>query len=142
MAVLLCQLVRSRWAQVGALAVVVLAFVLPPDRGLGLPLCQFRLTTQLPCLACGLTRSYIALAHLDPARAAFYHPLGLFLFPVTVALAALLPVKTSVRERLERWAEKRARPLNYVGIALLAFFVVYGFGRMAWVFGSGRPSPW
>lgn len=138
----LTQLIKSRWAQIAALAVVALAFALPPDRGLGIPLCQFRNVTNLPCLGCGLTRSYIALAHLDPARSAFYHPLGLVLFPATVATAALLVVREPGQARLIRWAEKRRQPLNYIGIALLIFFVAYGFGRMAWTILSGRPSPW
>jgi len=142
MSCFLSQLIRSRWAHAAALVVVVLAFVLPPDRGFGVPLCQFRNVTNLPCLGCGLTRSYIAFARLDPARSAFYHPLGLLLFPVTVGIAALLPVRAPVLARLVLWAEKRQRMLNYLGIALLIFFVVYGFGRMLWVVLSGRPSPW
>ncbi|MGV3723265.1 MAG: DUF2752 domain-containing protein [Actinomycetota bacterium] len=138
----LTQLIKSRWAHLAALAVVALAFMLPPDRGFGIPLCQFRNSTNLPCLGCGLTRSYIALAHLDPARSAFYHPLGLVLFPATVATAALLVVRETTRARLVEWTEKRGRSLNYFGSALLIFFVTYGVGRIVWTILSGRPSPW
>jgi hypothetical protein len=115
MASFLVQLIRSRWAHYAALAVVVLSFVLPPDRGFGVPLCGFRIVTQLPCLACGLTRSYIALAHLNPGSAVFYHPLGLLLFPLTVGLASLLIAPEPARQRLAVWTETRRRPLHYVG---------------------------
>lgn len=142
MAAFLCQLVRSRWAHYAALIVIVLSLGLPPDRGFGVPLCQFRTVTHLPCLACGLTRSFIALAHLDPARAAFYHPLGLLLFPLTALLAALLVTPEPWRRRVAEWTEARQRVLHYAGVGLLVVFVVYGFGRMGWVLVSHRPSPW
>lgn len=142
MASFLAQLIRSRWTHYAALAVVVLSFVLPPDRGFGVPLCQFRVVTQLPCLACGLTRSYIALAHLNLGRAAFYHPLGLLLFPLTVALASLLIVPPPARRRLVEWTETGRRPLHYLSIAVLGVFLIYGLGRMGWVLLSHRPSPW
>ena len=142
MAVFIAQLIRSRWASLGALVVVVLALVLPPDRGFGVPLCHFRMVTHLPCLACGLTRSYIAFAHLDPPRAAFYHPLGLVLFPFTVFVAGLMLVRQPARARMAGWVECRPRSLRRIGSALLAFFIVYGFGRMAWLLITHQPSPW
>jgi hypothetical protein len=82
------------------------------------------------------------LAHLDPARAAFYHPMGLLLFPLTVLLASLLVTPEPPRRRLAEWIESQRRPLRYVGIGLLVVFVVYGFGRMAWLLLTHRPSPW
>jgi hypothetical protein len=142
MSSLLVQLIRSRWTHYAALAVVVLSFVLPPERGFGVPLCQFRTVTHLPCMACGLTRSYIALAHLNLSRAAFYHPFGLLLFPLTVGLAALLVVPATARRRLTKWAETRQRPLHYMGIGLFVVFMVYGLGRMGWLLITHRPSPW
>lgn len=142
MACFVIQLIRSRWAHYGALAVVLLAVGLPPDRGFGVPLCGFRIVTHLPCLACGMTRSFIALAHLDPARAAFYHPLGLILFPLTLALAALLITPVPRRLRLAGWVEARHRGVNRVGAGLIAVFIVYGLGRIGWLLATHRASPW
>jgi hypothetical protein len=44
------------------------------------PICLFRATTGLSCPSCGLTRSFIALAHLDPETAWHQHRLGPLLF--------------------------------------------------------------
>jgi hypothetical protein len=142
MASFLLQLIRSRWAHYGALLVVLLAVGLPPDRGFGVPLCQFRVVTHLPCLACGLTRSFIALAHLDPARAAFYHPLGLILFPLTLALAALLAAPPARQLQVAAWVEARQRAWNRFGIGLLVVFIIYGLGRIGWLLATHRASPW
>lgn len=38
-------------------------------------ICLFINIFGLPCLACGMTRAYISLAHLDIKRAFYYHPL-------------------------------------------------------------------
>ena len=141
MGTFLAQCIRSRWAAAGCLVVVLLSLALPPG-GFGIPMCSFRATTQLPCFACGLTRSFIRMAHLNFREAAFYHPLGLVLFPLTVALALLLPVRTETRERLARRAERSGLVLNIVAVGLLILFLAYGTGRMVWVVQSHRPSPW
>jgi hypothetical protein len=141
MAVFLAQTIRSRWACVFCLAVVVLAAVLPPN-GPPLPLCQFKNLTHLPCLTCGLTRSFIGMAHFNPARAALFHPLGLVLFPLVAMIAALLVAPDAVRERVAQSVEQRRRLWGGFGIGLVAFLVVYGFGRMAWLLVTHHPSPW
>lgn len=120
---------------------VLLSFLLPPG-GFGIPMCQFRATTQLPCFACGLTRSFIRMAHLNLHEAAFYHPLGLVLFPMTLALALMLPLPRPARETCAGWAEKHDTLLNILGGGLLAAFLVYGVGRIIWVCQSHHPSPW
>jgi hypothetical protein len=137
----LAQCIRSRWFSAACLVVVILSVVLPPG-GFGIPLCQFRATTHLPCFACGLTRSFIRMAHLNFSGAAFFHPLGLVLFPLALALALLLPLPQQARESCARWAEKHGLVLNVVGGAVLVVFLVYGLARMAWVIQSGQPSPW
>lgn len=141
MATILAQLFRSRWASMLCLGVVVLAVVLPPG-GLPLPLCQFKSFTHLPCLTCGLTRSFIGMAHLNPVRAAVFHPLGLVLFPLTVLVAGLLAAPEAVRERLAQAVERQRRLWMGIGITLLVFLVVYGFGRMAWLLTTHQPSIW
>ena len=135
------QIVRSRWASLGALAVVIAALALPPQ-GFGLPLCQFRTMTQMPCLGCGLTRSFIGMAHLNFAAAFFYHPLGALVFPIVVFLAGLLPASNVQRDRIALWVNSRGSLLVRLGIVYAALFVTYGFGRMVWVWLSGTPSPW
>ena len=141
MATFLAQAFRSRWASVLCLVVVVLAAVLPPG-GPPLPLCQFKNVTHLPCLTCGLTRSFIGMAHFNPVRAFIFHPLGLVFFPLTALIAALLVVPDAFRERLARAVEQHRRLWGRIGIGIVAFVVVYGFGRMAWLLTTHQPSIW
>lgn len=141
MGAFLAQCIRSRWFSAGCLLVVLLALFLPPG-GFGIPMCQFRAATHLPCFACGLTRSFIRMAHLNVREALFFHPLGVVLFPVIAALALLLPVPDAVRDRWARSAERSGLLLNIVGGALLLVFLVYGVARMLWVVQSRQPSPW
>ena len=63
-------------------------------------LCPFRRATGRPCPACGLTRSWNALARLHVRRSLAEHPLG----PATLVLAATLAVADGLgyRPRLDR----------------------------------------
>lgn len=40
------------------------------------PLCAFLLLTDLPCLTCGMTRSWVALVHGDLGGALLWNPAG------------------------------------------------------------------
>lgn len=40
------------------------------------PLCAFLLLTDLPCLTCGMTRSWVALVHGDLEGALLWNPAG------------------------------------------------------------------
>lgn len=137
----LAQIVRSRWASVVALAVVAAALILPPQ-GPGLPLCQFHNLTHLPCLGCGLTRCFIAWAHLRFEAAVFYHPIGAIAFPFVLFVGGLLFVSPARRARLADWIAARGSTATQLGIGYGALFVTYGLGRMVWVWLSGKPSPW
>jgi hypothetical protein len=54
-------------------------------------MCTMKLMTGQPCLACGMTRSWIHLAHGHPLAAVAQNPLGAILFAVTaVSLLYLL----------------------------------------------------
>lgn len=96
-----------------AVAVLVLSFALRPGAdavsvlGWDVPvLCTFRRLTGVPCPGCGLTRSFVFLAHgqlLDALRA---NPLG----PVAFALTA-----AQVPYRLRRlWRLRGRRPAGEV----------------------------
>jgi len=50
------------------------------------PPCLSRVLFRLPCPACGLTRSLVALWHADLAESLRYHPLGAPLFGACVAV--------------------------------------------------------
>jgi len=49
------------------------------------PLCAFLLLTDLPCLTCGMTRSWVALVHGDVLGALLWNPAGAALCVSTAA---------------------------------------------------------
>jgi hypothetical protein len=51
--------------------------------------CPFKVLTGLPCPGCGMTRSVVTLLHGDLGMSVYYHPLGIALVAVMVALAVI-----------------------------------------------------
>jgi hypothetical protein len=89
----------------GALAVLVTAFVLDPDAGehgassqLGLPPCQYHAQTGKPCLSCGLTTSLTCVAHLRLGDAFRANPAGIALFFLVLAIPPWL-VLSAIRRQ-------------------------------------------
>ena len=76
---------RGELLGLAALTAVLVASVMwrPADDG-GFILCAFRRLTGLPCMGCGLTRSFCAIAKGELWRAAEFHPLGPALFVTAV----------------------------------------------------------
>ena len=110
-----------------AVGLVVAALYPPESADDGPILCPFRLATGLPCPGCGLTRSWIALAHGDVRGSLGEHPFGwAFMAAGTVLLVAVVI------------AVLRRRPLppptrvlgRAVPIALFVGTVVFGSVRL------------
>jgi hypothetical protein len=71
--------------------------------GLGLPripLCPLLELTGIPCLLCGMTRSFLSMGRLDWNAAFVFHPLGPALFIILVALALVLVVSVASRHQV------------------------------------------
>jgi hypothetical protein len=85
------------------------------------PICRFRAATGMGCPSCGLTRSFIALAHREPAVAWRLHRLGPLLFAYVFLQ---LPYRTLrlVWARFYSFSEKR--DLYYNLTILLALVVL------------------
>lgn len=68
-----------------------MTYLLSLTEGQGIP-CPSRLLLHLPCPGCGLTRSWIALWQGEFLTSIRFHPLGLplFLVCVAVSVAALI----------------------------------------------------
>lgn len=64
--------IRFRLPAFAALVIIVLL----PSEGMGVLLCPFSFLFDLPCPACGLTRSMSSLLHLELGKSFFFHPLG------------------------------------------------------------------
>lgn len=73
------------WPSTYFFAVLLVASALLPlpqsNAIAGMPsICAFHNFTGLPCPGCGLTRSWVSMAHGQFANAFVWHPLGPFLF--------------------------------------------------------------
>ena len=66
-------------------AVLVVAFFLPADRGLGFPLCPLKSLAGIPCPTCGMTRAFCNAVQAHWQASLLWHPLG-----IPVALACLV----------------------------------------------------
>jgi hypothetical protein len=110
-------------AQLGAAAWLVPAgdqVVTPGGSPLG-GLCLFRALTDHSCPFCGMTRSFVALAHGDLGAALQFHPAGPLMF---VALAALLGAVVVAAVRRSRPIFERRRWIAaYTAVALACLVI-------------------
>jgi hypothetical protein len=112
-------------------AVLTAAAVLPlpgsDGRILHLPsICIFYDTTGLPCPGCGLTRSFVCLAHGRLAEAFRWHPLGPLVFLVVAGLWAECASRVFRRQPLISVAPRLRAPLS---VAAAVIFLMVGIGR-------------
>jgi hypothetical protein len=70
-------------------SIVLLAILITPSSemlslfGVEIPvMCSFRSMFGMPCPGCGLTRSFVFLAHGRPLEGLFMNPMGPFLFAI------------------------------------------------------------
>ncbi|WAC56270.1 DUF2752 domain-containing protein [Gordonia sp. SL306] len=121
---------RLTVAAVGAagLTALGLATVLGPqvvDRG---PiLCPFLRITGLPCPACGLTRSWVALGHGDVGSAFSFNAFGpLFMLVVAVVTVVAIGSLVTGRPALTQVQRTLTSP---VALAVLVVWFGYGIAR-------------
>ncbi|MFW0787198.1 DUF2752 domain-containing protein [Gordonia sp. CPCC 206044] len=110
---------------VGALGVA--AAVGPETIAHGPDVCPFRRLTGLPCPGCGLTRSWVAMAHGDPAAAFGFNAFGplVMVLAVVVTIAAVHAVVTG-KGTLHR---VQTAVIGRVGLATLVIWLGYGIVR-------------
>lgn len=108
------------------LTAVLVASVLwrPADDG-GFILCAFRRLTGIPCMGCGLTRSFCAIAKGEVGRAAGFHPLGPALFVAAVVYWARgLAAVSGLGERVAA-CDRAVVLLRLPLVAIVALTVVW-----------------
>lgn len=107
----------------------VMAYLWPNSSGLGFSMCWFHSFTQLPCPACGTTRSVWAIVHGQWLHAWQLNPLGF----LTCGLALLFFIGPLVHHLVPgldaRIASSKWR--NYATLTVLAVVVVFGILRLA-----------
>ena len=99
-----------------ALFVIAMSFAIPTLKSHGAWLsipCIFDKVTHLPCLICGMTRSFIMTAHGNFKAAFQYHLLGPVLFFATVLFAAYMTYVLVTGKRLRWQLSKRASRITY-----------------------------
>lgn len=111
---------------VGAAALLAAALIPAGGVDSGPVLCPFRLLTGIPCPACGLTRSWVHLAHGDVASSLANHPIG----PALMLLTLVATVVAGIHLVTRRWL---VRP-RHLTQALLVLAVATGvFGVWRWI---------
>lgn len=71
--------------------------------GVSVPLlyaCPFFALTGIPCLFCGMTRSFLAMGGLDVGQSLSFHPLGPSLFILLAVLALAVAASVVARKRI------------------------------------------
>ena len=88
--------------------------------------CPFFALTGIPCLLCGMTRSFMAMGSLDVGQAFIFHPLGPFLFLMMAGLAIVLGISLESRRRfsISMGAALRRRLLTWGSLILLMAWVI------------------
>jgi hypothetical protein len=113
-------------AAAAAAAALATAFALTPHQVENGPVvCPFRLLTGLPCPGCGLTRSWVYLAHGDFGAAVRANPFGLVTMAAATALLGAV-ASAAVRGRPLQSPSSYARPAPVLAVAAawLAFAVL------------------
>lgn len=115
---------------VGGAAVFGIASAWSPASVVAGPgLCPFREMTGWPCPACGLTRSFVMLAHGDVAQAFTFNAFGPAFFvlgvvTVLVAAASLVARRPTILARFGSWLTTPA------SMIFLGLWMAYGVARI------------
>lgn len=97
------------------------------------PLCTFKGLTGLPCLTCGMTRSWVALLHGDLPQAFVWNPIGATLCLVTVLGTLYLIGRTFGAPALRLASSPGERRALRVGLVLgvaVNWLFVFGQGQV------------
>lgn len=115
---------RRKWwglAGVGALAMMAILYVFPPEQSSFYPQCIFRRVTGLDCPGCGGLRAAHQLLHGHFAAA-------WALNPVAVMLAPLLAYEGVIRLGRQRvWPSLLQKPI--IGFSVILLFIGFGIVR-------------
>ncbi|MFH1151416.1 MAG: DUF2752 domain-containing protein [Actinomycetota bacterium] len=120
------------------LVVLGLSFAMPAmkTRGLwpGIP-CIFYKVTHVPCLTCGLTRSFASVGRGDLSNAFYMHLLGPVLFAITGLFGIYLATSLASGYRIRFHLAKRTRRIvawSVLGVFAACWLVKIFFMRGSW----------
>jgi hypothetical protein len=117
---------------IASTTVVVFAFRLDPDpRGygtheqLGLPPCGFLRDHGVPCISCGMTTAFAAMAHGQPLLALRSNPFGVLLF-LAMLLAPIHCLHSLVKDLDPFWIFRTRRALVILPLSGVLLLVNWG----------------
>lgn len=111
---------------IAGLAALSAAALLSPSRVAAGPiLCPFRLLTGVPCPSCGMTRSWVSLAHGHLDASLNQHPFG----PAAMALVAVGTVAVMAHLLTGRWL---VRPVVLKSALFVLAVAIGAFGILRW----------
>lgn len=119
----------------------LLASVFLPPQGLGFDICLLHRLTGLPCPGCGLTRSITSLTHGNFLQAQAYHPFGLIIWLMFVALTLYSLMPASLRTRMASAASRHDPVIRPAYRLFVTSFLAFGVARLALdaLAGGGTP---
>lgn len=93
--------------------------------------CVFFRFTGLPCPACGMTRSVMAITRLDFMLALQMNPLGIVFVGIfgLCWVISIYQIAAGRRTRLYDWAVRKSNLLALLGVVILILFGVF---RIIW----------
>jgi hypothetical protein len=122
----------TAWLAAASTAALAVAFAVSPARVESGPvLCPFRLATGLPCPGCGLTRSWVFLAHGDFAAALRANPFGYLTMAAAIVIVAIAVTAAVSRRPLPSMSPLvRSRPFLVV-MGVWVIFAIIRIGVVA-----------
>lgn len=102
-----------------------------PPQGLGFDICLLHRLTGLPCPGCGLTRSITSLTHGNFQQAGAYHPFGLVIWLIFVALTVYTFLPAGLRARVASAAARNEAAIRPAYRLFITSFISFGVARFA-----------
>jgi Protein of unknown function (DUF2752) len=133
---------RQHWGWLGLCSAPLVGAVFY-NQGLRLPLaCPIRHLTGIPCPTCGVTRSFMAIAHGDWQQAISMHLFGPVLFVALLVAVLHIGFELITNRRLSGWhlrviKNRRLQVLGvstYAGYYLLRLYQLSASGELAMSF--------
>lgn len=94
-------------------------------------LCWFKTITGFPCPGCGLTRSFVAMGHMNPVGSFGYNPAGPVLFLLFMAQVPYRPIRMIFSRRhplIFSTADRIGNRALILAVVLMAVFWLYKIG--------------
>jgi len=134
---------RYRWGLLGG-GLFPLLGAYSHSQGISLPFltCPIKLFTGVPCPTCGMTRSFLAMAHGHWQQAVTYHLFGPILFISFIGVVVQMSVELITRRSVSGIHTRLLSDRIFQIIVLVAFLVYYGLRlsvRYAWL---SETLPW